>query len=71
MLKETRGFFRGIVLYLIQLFWMWLDTYHAERAWKRAGKRNDKRRAQRGLPPVYEGNRYYWRSYPVLSLGGI
>ena len=50
---------------------MWLDTYHAERAWKRAGKRNDKRRAQRGLPPVYEGNRYYWRSYPVLSLGGI
>jgi len=71
VLKETRGFVRGIVLYLIQLFWMWLDTYHAERAWKRAGKRNDKRRAQRGLPPVYEGNRYYWRSYPVLSLGGI
>ena len=71
MLKETRGIVRGLVLYLIQLFWMWLDTYHAERAWKRAGKRNDKRRAERGLPPVYEGNRYYWRSYPVLSLGGI
>jgi len=71
VLKETRGFVRGIVLYLIQLFWMWLDTYHAERAWKRAGKRNDKRRAERGLPPVYDGNRYYWRSYPVLSLGGI
>lgn len=56
---------------LIQLFWMWLDTYHAERAWKIAGKRNDERRAKRGLPPVYEGNRYYWMNYPVLSVGGV
>ena len=55
---------------LIQLFWMLLDTYLTERAWKIAAKQNDARRATRGLPPVYDGFRYYWMNYPVLSLGG-
>ncbi|KAL9179258.1 hypothetical protein ACHAXT_008548 [Thalassiosira profunda] len=58
------------ISYLKQSFWMILDTYHAERAWKRAGKRTDQRRAERGLPPVREGMRYYWREYPLLSVGG-
>lgn len=72
--KPTRGFVRGIVayvLYLIQLFWMWLDCHLTEKAWRLSGIRNDKRRAERGLPPVFDGARYYWRSYPVLSLGGV
>lgn len=60
----------ALISYLIQLFWMCLDTYHAERAWKLAGKRTDERRASRGLPPVYDAMRYYWINYPVLSLGG-
>jgi hypothetical protein len=62
--------FLALFSYLIQLFWMWLDTYHTERAWKISAKRNDDRRAERGLPPVYDGYRYYWMKYPVLSLGG-
>jgi len=70
-LKGSKGFVRVIFAYLVQLFWMWLDTYHTERAWKKAGKRNDIRRAERGLLPVFEGNRYYWKAYPVLSLGGF
>lgn len=50
---------------------MWLDTHFAEKAWKIAGKRNDSRRAERHLPPVHCGNKYYWQNYPVLSMGGI
>ncbi len=61
----------SILSFLGQLFWMWLDTYFAEKAWKIAGKRNDSRRADRHLPPVHCGNKYYWQNYPVLSMGGI
>ena len=61
----------GLLSYLVQLFWMLLDTYLAERAWKMAARRNDNRRATRGLSPVYDGFRYYWMKYPVLSLGGM
>ena len=50
---------------------MWLDCHLTEKAWRLSGIRNDKRRAERGLPPVFDGARYYWRSYPVLSLGGV
>jgi hypothetical protein len=61
----------SILSCLLQLFWMWLDTHFAEKAWKIAGKRNDSRRAKRNLPPVHCGNKYYWQNYPVLSMGGI
>jgi hypothetical protein len=50
---------------------MWLDTYHTERAWRIAAKRTDQRRSTRGLPAVFDGFRYYWMKYPILSLGGI
>jgi len=61
----------SIISFLGQLFWMWLDTHFAEKAWKIAGKRNDLRRAERHLPPVNCGNKYYWQNYPVLSMGGV
>mmetsp|Transcript_1750 Transcript_1750/g.2920 ORF Transcript_1750/g.2920 Transcript_1750/m.2920 type:complete len:314 (+) Transcript_1750:145-1086(+) len=61
----------SVLSFLMRLFWMWLDTHFAERAWKIAGKRNDLRRAERHLPPVHCGNKYYWQNYPVLSMGGI
>ena len=61
----------SILSFLVRLFWMWLDTHFAEKAWKIAGRRNDKRRAERHLPPVQCGNIYYWQNYPVLSMGGI
>lgn len=68
---EQSGFFLlGLVSYLVQLFWMCLDTYHVERAWKLASKRTDERRASRGLPPVRDAMRYYFMKYPLLSVGG-
>ncbi len=70
---KTRSIFIpvSILSFLVRLFWMWLDTHFAEKAWKTAGKRNDLRRAERHLPPVHCGNKYYWQNYPVLSMGGI
>lgn len=70
---KTRSIFISISIlsFLVRLFWMWLDTHFAEKAWKIAGKRNDSRRAERQLPPVHCGNKYYWQNYPVLSMGGI
>lgn len=61
----------SILSFLLRLFWMWLDTYLAQKAWQIAGKRNDSRRAARGLPDVQIGNKYYWQNYPLLSMGGV
>jgi hypothetical protein len=36
----TFGEDKSILSFLFQLFWMWLDTLFAERAWLIAGKRN-------------------------------
>eukprot|EP00581_Thalassiosira_minuscula_P007372 CAMPEP_0183703926 /NCGR_PEP_ID=MMETSP0737-20130205/1465_1 /TAXON_ID=385413 /ORGANISM="Thalassiosira miniscula, Strain CCMP1093" /LENGTH=563 /DNA_ID=CAMNT_0025930731 /DNA_START=86 /DNA_END=1777 /DNA_ORIENTATION=+ len=71
LFEESGGFFLvRLVSYFLHLFWMILDTYLAERAWTIAAKRADERRASRGLPPTNEAMRYYWMTYPLLSLGG-
>lgn len=57
------------VALLIQLFWMALDSFIVDWAWKRAYKYGNARRARRGLPPV-NGYRSYLQKYPVLTFGG-
>jgi hypothetical protein len=36
----TFGEDKSILSFLFQLFWMWLDTLFADKAWQIAGKRN-------------------------------
>lgn len=62
---------RNIVTYFVQTVWKWLDICLTNRAWARSATYNNARRAKRGLPPMPNGLRGYWQTYPVLSLGGV
>lgn len=61
----------SIVQRLVQSCWQLLDAYLTARAWRRSARYNNARRAQRGLPPLKDGWRGYFQTYPVLSFGGV
>uniref|UniRef100_A0A0G4F274 UDP-glycosyltransferases domain-containing protein n=1 Tax=Chromera velia CCMP2878 TaxID=1169474 RepID=A0A0G4F274_9ALVE len=61
---------RGFATAVSQTFWKILDASLMEWAWMWSARRNDERRAYRGLPPRAKGWVGYMQRYPMLWMGG-